>query len=123
MKSKIITAMLIAVLGIAGCKKYETGKVIRETGNIARYVESDFGDSSHLAGNPSYILQIKTDNGIYTASILPTEYRTLEALALRLKPGDIVKFVVNDSGDYEEEFGNDKIGYIDANNIEIVVNE
>lgn len=128
---KTLTSIILAgALGLTGCsKEYKIGTVEKEFGNVAQIVESKgaiFGNESIKFGNPTYILQIKTEDGeTYTASIKSCGKRRVEAIALALKEGDRVRFVVNDpiNGYSDSGFGNDKVELIYADQIEILKKE
>jgi|SRR3989344_2073 len=125
---KTLTSIVLAsAIGLTGCSRdYKTGTVEKESGTVAQIVKSSgalFGNESVKFGNPTYILQIKTDEGIYTASVKPYRNRTIEALATALEEGDRVRFVVNDSARYGKTFGSDRVGTIYADQIEILPKE
>jgi hypothetical protein len=65
---------LVGALLLSGCGRpvYSDGVVKREAGNVAGVVESSgalFGNGSVKIGDPTYVLQVETDNGLYTMSI------------------------------------------------------
>ncbi len=122
------------ILSLTGCEKqYKTGTVIGEYGTVINsLVKSDDAILGRITanetvklGNPTYLLQIKTTEGVYTASLF--NYAgvgkvTLEALALAIKEGDKIKFPITDI-DGTDYFNNSKIGRIDSNEVEILSHE
>ena len=124
----LASIVLSGAIGLTGCpsRNYQTGTVEKEYGTATQIVESSgalFGNESVKFGNPTYILQIKTTDGTYIASVESSENKKIEALALAIKEGDKVRFVVNDPMLQGKAFGNDKVGRIFANQIEILPKE
>lgn len=127
-KTLTATALLLAgAIGLSGCSRdYKTGTVEKEYGTVAKIIESSgalFGNESVKFSDPTYILQIKTAEGTYTASVIPYKNRTIEALATALEEGDRVRFAVNDPMQYGSCFGSDRVGRIRADQIEILPKE
>ncbi len=123
-KQTLEAIVLAGAIGLTGCKReYKTGTIEKEYGTVTQIVESSgalFGNESVKFSDSTYILQIKTTEGIYTASILPAQYgiRPIEALATAFKEGDRVKFVVHDPMlQYGEAFGSDRVGKIYSDQI------
>jgi len=125
-KQTLTFLALSAVVALGGCSgKYKEGKVIKEAGSIYQnksLVESKgalFGNESVKAGEPSYVLQIKTEEGVYTASILynPSQKKTLEALETVIEEGTKVRFLVEDRS---KRFGNDRVGSVYSDDIEVL---
>jgi hypothetical protein len=121
-----IGALVLALA--AGCEskktEYVTGTVTRERGTVAQVVESNngfFGKKSIKISDPTYVLQIQTPQGLYTASVYVRQhpFRPLEALALAIEEGSQVR-IDKSLLDNEQRFGEDKIGYLYSN--EIIVN-
>src|SRR3989344_5729738 len=121
-KQTLGAIVLAGAIGLTGCSKdYKTGTVEKESGTVAQIVESSgalFGNESVKFGNPTYILQIKTAEGTYTASVESYGNRTIEALATALKEGDRVRFIINDPMGQGKTFGSDRVGKIYADQIE-----
>jgi hypothetical protein len=84
----------IGLTGCGNCSYYKEGTVINESGTAIRVDESLFGSEKLSA--PTYTLQIKTADGIYTASVKSrgNDAKTIEALALAINEGDRVRFEV-----------------------------
>ena len=126
-KQTLGAIVLVGAIGLTGCSKdYKTGTVEKESGTVAQIVESSgalFGNESVKFSNPTYILQIKTTEGTYTASVVSYRNRTIEALATALEEGDRVRFVVNDPARKGKTFGSDRVGRLYANQIEILPKE
>jgi len=125
-------------LALTGCAEgeYETGTVIGEYGNVNDLVKSEvrglltYGETVKLG--EAYVLQIKTKDGIYTASIVEDFYNrgdhstSVKALAVAIKIGDKVKFVTGISHRIlgkRSFFNGNKIGTIDSDWIGILPKE
>ena len=126
-KQTLGAIVLAGAIGLTGCSKdYKTGTVEKESGTVAQIVESSgalFGNESVKFGNPTYILQIKTAEGTYTASVESYGNRTIEALATALKEGDRVRFIINDPMGQGKTFESDRVGKIYTDQIEILPRE
>lgn len=87
-------------------KIYLEGIVIKESGSIIK----DF--KSNGWNNPTYFLQVKTSEGIYTLDIFDEDclngHHPLEALALTIEEGDEIKFI-KEKGEWGNEFRENKI--------------
>ncbi|MBI4738713.1 hypothetical protein HY772_04000 [Candidatus Woesearchaeota archaeon] len=123
-KQTLGAIVLAGASGLTGCSvDYKTGTVEKESGTVAQIVESRgalFGNESVKFSDPTYILQIKTEEGVYIASVKSGRQKTIEALATALEEGDRVRFVVNDSYRDGKTFGNDRVGTLYADQIEIL---
>jgi hypothetical protein len=118
----------VTVLALTGCKQeYQIGTVIKEYGaNNDRLIPSQIsgffisGETVKI-GN-SYVLQIKADDGVYTASVLnePDSSVTLEALSLFLKEGDKIKFATTNHFGINNRFNKNKVGIIYSGEIEVL---
>ncbi|MBI2004262.1 hypothetical protein HYS72_02240 [Candidatus Pacearchaeota archaeon] len=104
-------------------RNYLEGIVKKESGSVTKLVESSgasFGNESVKIGYPTYNLQIKTSEGVYTARIIPGVMKSLEALELAIDVGSRVRFpkIVGKCSWLEENaFGEDKIGKIYADDL------
>jgi len=116
-----------AAITLAGCMEYQTGTIVKEYGaNNDRLIPSQIsgffisGETVKI-GN-SYVLQIKADDGIYTASILKDSDSpvTLEALSLFLKEGDKIKFATTNLLGMHTRFNKNKVGIIYSRYIEVL---
>jgi hypothetical protein len=100
--------------------QYVYGTVVKERGTVAQMINATNVESKNSEKNDkSYVLQIQTDRGLYTATIKEYGFsgnHTLEALALAIEEGSKVKiplkFLEND-----QRFAEDKIGWLYANEI------
>jgi len=117
LKKLLGTIALSGVAGISGCaEEYKTGTVIKEVESIVvaqQTIKSNYPCDKYTCRIATYLLQIQTSEGIYTASIEPTYERTLEALALVIEEGTKVNFLMY----YSQP---DKVGTIYANELEIL---
>lgn len=127
-----IGAIGAGALALSGCGKeeYRTGIVIQEGGSVVnnRLVKSDEALLGHITssetvklGEPTYILRVKADDGIYTISVLPS-WKDLEALEMVIKKGTKVKFPLYiplepEIASFDEE---DKIGYVKSSYLEVL---
>ena len=75
--------------GCGKCSYYKEGTVINESGTAIRADESLFRNEKPSA--MTYVLQIKTEDGVYTASV-KSDDKTLEELANTFNIGDRVRF-------------------------------
>ena len=115
-----------AVPLISGCEAeqkdvYKEGTVVGEYGSLAGLEESSgafFGNESVRIRNPDYVLEIQTEDGIYTAKVIPYP-DSLEALAVAIKPGAKVKFMVKNCYG-KDNFREDRIGTIWTNEIKVL---
>ncbi len=101
-------------------QEYVTGTVIKVGGTLARLVKSNgayFGNESVKIGNPTYVLQIQTPQGLYTASIKEWN-KPLEALALAIENGCQVR-IKKDLLDnkYTLRFEEDKVGHLNSDEV------
>lgn len=77
-------------------------------------------------GGSTYVLQIKTSEGVYTASVFQDGYKTLAALSLAIEKGDSVRFLKTDNKDYaatlcaKAKFDEDRIGYVYSSEIKVL---
>ena len=126
-KNNIANLVLATALGI-GCGEeidiqpqhesdYVHGTVINETGTLQQVITSCTDLSNYLRSPVplDYILQIETDKGIYTATIIPNfnpSNKTLEALATAVKLGSKVKLGKSlfDENTQYPRFSTDNIG-------------
>jgi len=113
------------ILALAGCsREYKTGTVIAEYGIDTRLAPSQIsglvlsGETVKLE-NP-YVLQIKTEDGVYTASVIREQNVTLEALSVVLKNGDEIRFPTKIWWGADNRFNKNKIGFIYSDEIEIL---
>ena len=121
--SKLQKALGIGALTLAlatGCEQkkpeYVTGTVTKERGTVAQIVESSgalFGNESVKFSDPTYVLQIKTDRGLYTAAIAESLGCPLESLALVIEEGTKVK-ILTSSLERIDRIREDKIGWLYA---------
>ena len=141
--AKTLTKILGAGLGLAlpflsGCQSQEPqtmyleGEVIDEAGNVAGIIESGgaiFGNESVKLGGSTYLIEVKTPEGIYTIDVFSRGDKSIEAMALRIKkreeekPGTRVKFGIrriDRCGNDVTYFGKDKIGYLGTDMIEVL---
>jgi hypothetical protein len=110
------------VLALAtGCEQkkpeYVTGTVTQERGTVAQIVESSgalFGNESVKISDPTYVLQIQTPQGLYSASIKESSSKPLDALALAIEEGSRIRV---EKGYWDSHFGEDRIGYLYSENI------
>jgi len=103
---------------------YLEGTVKREAGSVARIVESSgalFGNESVKFSNPTYVLQIETPEGVYTASVVQYGNKTLDALALVIQEGSRVKFAKRHHDN--DRFGEDRIGKIYSDELTVLDNQ
>ena len=108
-----IGALVLALsIGCAQDKtKYVTGTIVAERGSVARVVEPNA--PSFSTRNPTYVLQIQTSQGLYTASVSNWYSKPLDALALAIKEGSQVRIEKKDL----DSFSEDKIGYLSSDEI------
>lgn len=115
------------VLALAGCAQYKTGEIIKEYGGdsnrlIPSQINGFFISGETVKIGNSYVLQIRTKDGDYTASIKedgPPPVVTLEALSIVIKEGDKIKFPTTNSLGIDR-FNTNKIGIIYSDDIEIL---
>jgi hypothetical protein len=120
----------VLVLALAtGCEQkkpeYVTGTITSERGTVAQVVESSgalFGNESVKISDPTYVLQIQTPNGLYTASVSESWNKPLEALALAIEEGSRVRIEKRYLDD-KMRFGEDKVGYLYSNEITVQNNQ
>ena len=102
--------VLSAAIGLSSCdnsgsgsgEKYLEGTVIKEAGTVTQ---------SPRFGDPSYVLQIQTENGVYTVSVIYNGGdKTLEALSLAIEEGTRIRFAIRQFG--KDRFSEDRIGRI-----------
>ena len=126
--NKTLGTIVLAAISLIGCDGKENkdpfvyGKIVKETGTVARVVESRgalFGNESVKISEPTYVLQIQTDQGLYTASIKEHRKKPRDALALRIEEGTHVKIERVDL-ESSYRFGEDKIGYLYSNEVIVV---
>lgn len=101
------------------------GTVKKEAGSVAQIVESSgarFGNESVKLSDPTYVLQIETSEGLYTASVVNCcSGRSIEALALVIEEGSRVKFKKVNNG--RHNFYEDRIGTLNTYEIEVLDNQ
>lgn len=131
-KQILEAVVLLGTIGLVGCtsSEYRTGTIERETGTATQIVESRraaFGNESVRFGDQTYILQIRTAEGLYTASVDQCDQRdnerTIGALATALHESDRVRFCVVRPWPSERPrhpFGRDKIGRLCTSEIELL---
>ncbi len=134
MKIKQALCGLVAAvaIGLTGCEKSEKkdpfvyGTVIKEAGTIVdrqkiieRAEGAIFGNDSIRFGDSTYILQIQTNQGLYTANVEKFGNKTLEALALAIEEGTEVKIERRYLED-KWRFGEDKIGKLCTDEIVVL---
>jgi molybdopterin converting factor small subunit len=112
-----------AALALTGCTVYQTGTIVKEYGTFDNTLTSSQIKGFFISGETvkianSYVLQIKTEDGIYTASVNPRNNISLEALSTVLKEGDRIKFEVG--GCTDNYFNKSKIGKLYADTIEVL---
>lgn len=130
--NRLQKALAVGVLGVSlftGCieqekPEYVIGTVKKELGTVAKVVKSRgaiFGNESVKISDPTYLLQIQTPQGLYTASVINigSPYRTLESLALVIEEGSKVK-IRKSILDDKYRFAEDKIGYLPSNAIIVI---
>jgi len=119
LKRLLCAGSLAGLAFLSGCNqpsKYVEGIVKKEKTNILEIAPSKgalFGNESvRITGDKNYVLQIETNEGLYTASVIPTSYgkKTLEALSEAIEEGTRVKFPTRVEN--RMMFGEDKIGTI-----------
>jgi len=134
-KDKLQKALGVGALVLAfasGCDRgpskpsdiYLEGTVKKEAGSVAQIVESSgalFGNESVKFSDPTYVLQIETPEGIYTASVQQYGDRTLDALALVIEEGSRVKFAKRYHN--RDRFGEDRIGKIYSDELTVLDNQ
>ena len=97
-KKTLASLILGATLAFSGCGDtkpcyYLEGEVIKESGSVVSVIESSgavFGNESVKFGNPTYVLRVKTEKGIYTINVEGDSQKPLAALAEAIKAGDKV---------------------------------
>ncbi len=120
-KKTICSLVLATMIGLSGCGQklqYTYGTVTKERGTVAHIVESSgalFGNESVKFNDPTYVLQIQTDRGLYTATIREWT-RPLESLALAIEEGTRVK-ILTQYLEQRDRFGEDKIGWLYSDEI------
>ena len=136
-KKTLGTIVLATAIGLAGCspkpKDYIEGTVVREYGNVARVVESSgalFGNESVKLGNPNYGLVVETPQGKYTIDIDVSDEsgslgpKTAYNLAARIEEGTKIRFPTKFDGSSRTRmpigFTDDKVGYLDPDDIQIL---
>jgi len=116
---------------LSGCvdsgpsQEYVTGTVLTEMGNIARIEESSgalFGNESVKIGDPTYLLEIQTPQGLYIVSVIEDYKKPLEALARAIEEGSQVRIEKRDL-DNSYRFGEDKVGHLRSDEIVVVREE
>lgn len=126
-KKVLATTLLTTIMSLSGCKNYEkylTGEVTKEAGNVAGVVESSsalFGNESVKFGNPTYLIQVKTNDGVYTIHVENDYFRekTIESLSLAIENGTIVRFLCVSEGGHKY-FDTDRIGTLKTNDITLL---
>ncbi len=136
-KQKLRTIVLVTAIGLAGCspkpKDYIEGTVVKEYGNVARIVESSgalFGNESVKLGNPNYGLIVETSRGKYTIDVDVSDKsgssgpKTAYNLAARIEEGTKIRFPTTFDGRSRTNkpigFTDDKVGYLDPDDIQIL---
>ena len=130
--NKLQKALGVGVLAFAsscdGCSKpsniYLEGTVRREAGSATQIVKSDgafFGNESLKLIPPTYVLQIETTEGLYTASVKQYGNKTLEALALVIQEGSRVRFAKRYHN--SDRFEKDRIGEIYSDELTVLENQ
>ena len=132
---KILGASLVslALSGCGSCDDYEInyieGEVVREGGSLVRNLAESsgafFGNESVKVGKPTYVLTVKTDEGIYTMKVKNTHAKPIEALAQAIEEGSRVKFAKNSCRDmgnvtYKDHFSQDRIGSIYSTHVQVL---
>lgn len=125
MKKTLTSILLAATIGITGCsmREYEEGTVIKEYGNIPGLIKSEgalFGNNSVKINDPTYVLQIKTEKGIYTANVINHGKKHLEALSVAIEEGTKIRFAVKNKNYDNLGFDKDRIGNVFSSDIEIL---
>ncbi len=131
-QNRIGIGILSAYLGITSCSQpedkteYKTGTVLKESGTIVDRIISVekssgalFGNESVKVGEMTYAVQIKTEQGIYNANVISWVSSDLEAIALAIDPGDIVRFRTKYSRGNDVFYSN-KIGRLMPKEIDII---
>jgi len=119
----------LVLSSLTGCvdnteSRYTMGTVIKEAGTLAQVGESSGtivegnGGKMRLE-NPTYVLQIKMPEGVYTLSVGESWSKPLEALALAIKEGSKVKIKSRTLDMYMGT--EDRVGYLPSKEI-IVLN-
>jgi|SRR3989344_4093417 len=142
MKKIFGIGLLAGIISFYGCEgnhtdhHYMEGEVIKESGTLPMLVKSPssfFNNESVKIGEMSYILTIKTTEGIYTASVEENNYssdshKTVEGLESVIETGTRIKFEIGrteykigrDEPTEYKNFDNDKIGTIYAGDITVL---
>jgi hypothetical protein len=134
---KTLAALVFAAgATISGCgaadnPNYVVGTIKQEKGTVNQLVDSSgalFGNDSVKIGNPTYVLQFQTDQGLYTAKIKERrwagsrEVKPLTALAVAIEEGSRIK-VEKRYLDSSERFSDDKIGFLYSDEILVLPKE
>mgnify|MGYP001617434488 CR=1 FL=1 len=116
---------IAALVAAAGCKQqpieYVTGTVIHEEvpSRSVRMAREILGT---WFNDPTYILQIDTPEGVYTATLHAGEGRTLEAMDHVIEEGSRVR-IRESVLHHPERFGEDRIGYLYTHEITVLDRE
>ena len=128
LKETLAALTLSGVLIFGGCdnSEYIEGTVVKEAGTITQIVPSSgamFGNESIKFSKPSYIIQIQTPQGLYTADIKHYFHqdKSLESMALVIEKGTKVKIQKSALG--SSRFSEDKMGYLYTNEILVLGKE
>ena len=130
---KKLTNILFAgslALSLAGCEakmdKYLEGEVLKESESIANLDKSEgalFGNDS-VKLRKDYVLIINTGEGRpYTIDVRDGRKKSISGLSEIIEVGSRVKFLTELSlpaGVYEKIFGEDRIGVLGADKIEVL---
>lgn len=133
-----IGALVLTFLTTGGCKggvlggrpppimpSYVRGIVTKEQETLPQLVESSgslFGNESIKISDPTYTIQVKTEDelyttregGLYTISVKESYRKPLEALALAIEEGSRIK--VKEEY-WDSHFGENKVGYLYSDEI------
>jgi len=139
-KKTLTSIVLAGAIGLSGCtkapKNYVEGEVIERYGTVSGLIESSgalFGNESVKAGDPSYVIRVKTQNGVYTIEVdaLDTSGssgpQTIYSVAAATKIGTKIKFPTKAYGknwkNQHAGFSSGNVGMLDPDDIEIIGKE
>jgi len=123
--TKILSAGALVLNLAGGLSSFQPqdkmGKVTKESGDVLNIVESNerkFVNESRK-DNPIYVLSVDTESGEYTIYVSQDYSKPIEALAVAIDVGDIIRFRTNSNKNISY-FSQDRIGKVPSSTIELI---
>lgn len=125
-KNLLITGALASFLCGCSCRvekyeeRYTEGEVLKEGGSIVNPSTRE----SHNNSEQTYVLTVKTTNGIYFIDVRNYYRKPLSALSEAVEIGDTVRFREDyPAGNINSRFSNDRVGSLSSVEIQVIKKE